>query len=80
MQAQGLLHSRGLRGFATTSRVLAASYSQLGKMEQAKAAVAEMLDIGANERTVGDAIRPFRLANDRQHYAEGLRKAGLPDH
>jgi adenylate cyclase len=61
-------------------RWLAASYAQLGRAAEAKAAAAEYL-----KRTPDFSIashlemNPFRRAEDREHYAEGLRKAGLPE-
>lgn len=77
LEAQELRKIRGLPGFRTASRILAASYAQLGLTEPAGAAVAEMLE-GGGELTIADVIRPFRRDADREHYAEGLRKAGLP--
>ncbi len=65
--------------FTTAIRVLAASYAQLGLPRQAEAAVAEMLTSADTERTVADVVRPFMRAADRELYADGLRKAGLPE-
>ena len=78
------LHSLSLRRltdsrFPTAMRVLAASYAQLGMEAQARAAVAEILESGGTERTIADVVRPFRRVADREHYAEGLHKAGLPE-
>ena len=59
-------------------RVLAASYAQLGLSRQAEAAVAEMRASADTERPIADVVRPFMRAADRDLYADGLRKAGLP--
>jgi TolB-like protein/Flp pilus assembly protein TadD len=77
-RAMALRKSRGLRGFPTASRVMAASYGQLGRLEEARVAITDMLKANGTERTIADVIRPFRLPKDREHYTEGLRKAGLP--
>ena len=65
---------------AMVHRWLAASHAQLGREAEAKAAAAEYLrrtpdfSIAKHLATV-----PFRDADDRDHYADGLRKAGLPE-
>ena len=59
---------------------LAATYAQLGRMGDARAAAAEILrvkptySIGGSRRAMA-----FKNAEDDQHYVDGLRKAGLPD-
>jgi TolB-like protein/Tfp pilus assembly protein PilF len=59
---------------------LAATYAQLGQIDEACAEVAEVLrlrpgyTIGASRR-----IAPFRHAKDDKHYFDALRKAGLPE-
>ena len=70
--------SRNLRWFYRAPRVLAASYAQLGMMPQALGAVAELRARHPAERTITDVVGRFARAVDRDHYAEGLRKAGLP--
>lgn len=47
---------------------------------EAKSAISELLAGNGTERTIADVVRPFRRAADREHHAEGLRKAGLPEH
>ncbi|HEY1935249.1 MAG TPA: winged helix-turn-helix domain-containing protein [Acetobacteraceae bacterium] len=74
---QTALQSRSAHRFTTASRVLAASYGQLDLHRQAAVAVVEMLEVGGTERTIADVIRPFTRLADREHYSEGLRKAGL---
>jgi hypothetical protein len=68
-----------LRWFYRTPRVLAASYAQLGMLPEARAAIAEMLAREPAEKTINDVICRFKRAADREHYAEGLRNAGLPE-
>jgi adenylate cyclase len=64
---------------AMAYRWLAASYAQLGREADAKAAAAEYL-----KRTPDFSLARhlemlhFQHAEDRDHYADGLRKAGLP--
>jgi len=60
--------------------VLAASYAQLNMIEPARSAVRELMSSNQADKTIGDVIRPFKRLDDREHYAEGLRKAGMPDH
>ena len=65
---------------AVVHRWLAASYAQLGREAAATAAAAEDL-----RRTPDFSIAkhlvsiPVRDADDRDHYADGLRKARLPE-
>ena len=65
---------------AMAHRWLAASYAQLGREAEAKAAAAEYprrtpdFSIARHFATV-----PFRDADDRDHCADGLRMAGLPE-
>jgi hypothetical protein len=59
---------------------LAATHAQLGQLDEARAAVAEVLrlrpgyTIGAQRR-----IAPFRHARDDKHFFDAMRKAGLPE-
>jgi adenylate cyclase len=61
-------------------RWLAATYAQLGREQDAKAAADEYL-----KRTPDFSLArhlemvPFQHLGDRDHYVEGLRKAGLPE-
>ena len=65
---------------AMAYRWLAAAYAQLGREPEAKAAAEEYL-----KRTPDFSLAShlemlhFQHAEDRDHYAEGLRKAGLPE-
>jgi adenylate cyclase len=65
---------------AMAYRWLAASYAQLGREADAKAATEEYLKL-----TPGFSLARhlemlhFQHAEDREHYVDGLRKAGLPD-
>jgi adenylate cyclase len=60
---------------------LAATYAQMGKFLEARAAVAELMRLEPNF-TISGVARPtvvFKNAEDDQHYFDGLRKAGLPE-
>jgi TolB-like protein/class 3 adenylate cyclase len=60
---------------------LAAIYAQMGKLEEARAEVAEVIRIEPNY-SIGGIARPtvvFKNTEDDQHYFDGLRKAGLPE-
>jgi adenylate cyclase len=63
---------------AMAYRWLAVAYGQLGREQDAKAAVEEYLRRTPDFSVVRHLeMMPFRHAEDREHYAEGLRKAGL---
>lgn len=68
-----------LRWYHTACRVLAASYAQLGMTELAKNAIGELILNEHADKTIREVIRPFKRAIDREHYSEGLRRAGLPE-
>ena len=66
--------------FITPRRHLAATYAQMGRLDEARAEIAE----------IRSSTRPFALAlyrqrsryqkiEDLEHYLDGLRKAGLPE-
>jgi adenylate cyclase len=58
---------------------LAATYAQLGNVEQARAKAAELLRIEP-EWTIEDAkLSLFKRTKDAEHFRDGLRKAGLPE-
>jgi adenylate cyclase len=60
---------------------LAATYAQLGRMEEARAEAAEVLRIHPDYTVTGTArrIMAFKSAEDAEHFFDGLRKAGLPE-
>jgi tetratricopeptide (TPR) repeat protein len=61
-------------------RLLAVTYAQAGRLEQARAAAKEFLAANPNFSIKGLAeIEPYENPADWEHYAEGLRKAGLPE-
>jgi hypothetical protein len=61
-------------------RWLAAAYGQLGREQEAKAAAAEYLTLTPDFSISRHLeLLPFQRPEDREHYAEGLRKAGLPE-
>jgi adenylate cyclase len=59
---------------------LAATYAQLGNIEQAGAEAAEVLRLEPTW-TIGTQARltPFKCPEDAEHFFDGLRKAGLPE-
>jgi adenylate cyclase len=71
---QGLVLNR----YHTALRVLAASYAQLHSMERARDAMRELLSSEHGDKTISAVVAPFRRAADREHYIEGLAKAGMP--
>jgi TolB-like protein/Tfp pilus assembly protein PilF len=59
---------------------LAASHAHAGNREQARRGAAEILRQNPDFSAGRFAARePFKLDEDRQHLAQGLREAGLPD-
>lgn len=71
--------SLALNRYRTSLRVLAAACAQLGMMQEARDAINELMGGGHGDRTIADVIRPFRRAIDRESYADGLSKAGMPE-
>jgi tetratricopeptide (TPR) repeat protein len=59
---------------------LAATYAQLGNIEQAAGEAAEVLRIEP-QYTIDTQLRrtPFKRPEDAEHFIDGLRKAGLPE-
>jgi len=71
LRAPNFFHARGW---------LAATHAQLGQLEEAQAEVAEMLRLHPGFTVAGMVrISPLKHARDRNHYHDGLRKAGLPE-
>ncbi len=61
-------------------RYLIASYAQLGKPEQAAEPIEALLEQSPDFTVSGFATRvEFQLDSDKQHFLDGLRKAGLPE-
>ena len=61
-------------------RLFAATYAQLGRLEDAKHAVAELLKINpAFSISRFAAQAPYTNPNDLARYVTGLRLAGLPE-
>jgi adenylate cyclase len=60
---------------------LAATYAQLGLLDEARAHVAEALRIQPSCKIEGTLthLTPFKNVRDSKHYLDGLRKAGLPE-
>ena len=68
-----------LNRYHTALRVLATSYAQLHMMEKARDAIHELLASEHGDKTISAVVAPFRRAADREHYIEGLVKAGMRD-
>jgi tetratricopeptide (TPR) repeat protein len=66
--------------FSVTLRVLAASYAQLGQLENAKATLSRLLNLSP-DLTIARLrqFMPYRPGAYYEPYIEGLRVAGLPD-
>jgi TolB-like protein len=62
-------------------RILAASNALAGQFKRAQDAVARLLQIDPTRRisNLKDVLGPYRRPEDLAKYAEGLRKAGLPE-
>jgi adenylate cyclase len=58
---------------------LAATYAQLGNIEQARAEAAELLRTEPESTIEGSKLHLFRHTRDAEHLFDGLRKAGLPE-
>ena len=59
---------------------LAATYAQLGKLDDARHEAAEVIRILPNYTIEGTTpARVFKYAADAEHFIDGLRKAGLPE-
>ncbi|HWE15763.1 MAG TPA: tetratricopeptide repeat protein [Hyphomicrobiaceae bacterium] len=60
---------------------LAATYAQLGQLEEARAAADEVLRIQPDYTISGTSMRVlgFKFADDAEHFFDGLRQAGLPE-
>ena len=59
--------------------IRAAAYAQLGRREEAHAAMTEYLRLRPGRTIRAASRRPFRDPADLDHWLEGLRKAGLPE-
>jgi adenylate cyclase len=71
---------RGRPVGAMAHRWLAAAYAQLGREQDAKAAAEEFLRL-TPDFSIGRHLEMLHIrhAEDRDHYVDGLRKAGLPE-
>lgn len=79
MWATAALH--GTPNLLPALRIGAAGYAFAGQMDAARKAVARLLALNPGERVsnLGDIFGPYRRPEDPMRYAEGLRRAGLPD-
>jgi adenylate cyclase len=61
-------------------RMLAASYAQAGRPDDARAVTAKWLELDPQESIEHvSATQPFKHRKDLDHLLEGLRKAGMPE-
>jgi len=62
-------------------RVLAASHGLTGRLDEAQRIMTRVRQLDPTLRisNLEDVLPPFRRAEDRASYIEGLRKAGLPE-
>jgi len=67
--------------FRSARAWLAATYAQLGRMEEARAEAAELVRIQPDYTIAGvpRLIVGFKSPKDAKHFFDGLRKAGLPE-
>jgi TolB-like protein len=72
---------RGTPNLLPALRIGAAADALGGHLEPARKAVSRLLKLSPNERVsnLQDIFGPYRRAEDPASYAEGLRKAGLPE-
>jgi hypothetical protein len=64
--------------FAPTARHAAAIHALAGRMDEAKKALAQLLQIDSTCR-LSNVTDPYRSAEHRAQLIEGLRRAGLPE-
>ncbi len=61
-------------------RLLAVTYAQLGRIEEARAEAAELLKVNPGfSISRWAALQPYANVEDFAPYLEGLRRAGLPE-
>jgi TolB-like protein len=62
-------------------RILAASHALAGRLDEAQKAMTRLRQLDPTLRisTLDDVLPPFRRAEDRARFVEGLRRAGLPE-
>jgi tetratricopeptide (TPR) repeat protein len=71
---------RDLPDHHASLRILAASHALAGRLLEAKEAMGRMRELDPNLRVSGlKQLAHFRRAEDFARWAEGLRKAGLPE-
>lgn len=66
--------------FLTPRRHLAATYAQLGRMDEARTQIIKIQQLDPSVSVNLYRERPlYENADDMEHYLDGLRKAGLPE-
>jgi TolB-like protein len=76
--------ARSLRdqpNYLAPMRILAASHALAGRLDEAQKVMTRLRQLDPTLRisNLDDVLAPFRRAEDRVRFVEGLRKAGLPE-
>jgi adenylate cyclase len=66
-------------GFLQAHRLLAASLAQLGRLDEARAAIADLLAAAPGYTLSAAAAHTALRGATRERYLDGLRRAGLPE-
>ncbi len=77
--AETARRSLALRWYQTSSRILAAALARLGDVSAARSVAAELMASPIGEKSIAEAVRPFKREVDRENYAVGLRASGMPE-
>jgi len=72
---------RNQPNYPAPMRLLAASHALAGRFDEAQKAISRLRQVDPSLRisNLDDVMPPLRRAEDRAKFAEGLRKAGLPE-
>jgi len=72
--------AREMPTFLPAWRIMSAGYALSGLADQANRAMMKVLELDPVARvSVVAPLLPLRRTEDREHYREGLRRAGLPE-
>jgi TolB-like protein len=66
-------------GYLVAHRLLAASLAQLGRLEEARAAIPALLAVAPGYTVTAAVAHSAFRSPTRERYVEGLRRAGLPE-
>jgi TolB-like protein len=65
--------------YLTAHRLVAASLAQLGRLDEARSAIAALLAVAPRERLAAVAANTALHGEARARYLDGLRRAGMPE-